>query len=256
MQPQRTALRFLAAAVVGVTLAPAPRDASADTQVDALLARLAVHAANFETMRTSASYAIVGHVERIDGDGKPDNVKEMTARVEADGTRARLDVLRYLEDGEDKTSEARTKAREADAEPKEEKERKTIRMPFLVTEQRRYAFEQVEVDRADPARVRIAFVPRERAENAIEGSAWVDTRSGTVISAGFKMSKTAMFVDYVNVTVEFGATTPLGPAVSKVTMEGKGGILFLRKRFRGVATLTDYRCLPQAASAPARAGTR
>jgi hypothetical protein len=183
-------------------------------------------------------------MERLDGDGQPSGVKEMTARVEADGTRARLDVVRYTEDGEDKTRDARDKAREADAEPAAEKEKTVIRMPFLAAEQGRYVFDQVAVDGADPARIRIAFVPRVAAENAIEGSAWVDTRTATVLSAGFKISKPGTFVDYVRVTVEFGAPTVLGPAVSRVTVEGKGGILFLRKRFRGAATLSDYRISP------------
>ena len=227
-----------------LSLSCAPRTARAAPPGAELMARLMVHAARFEAMRTHASYALVGKMERLDGDGQPSGVKEMTARVEADGTRARLDVVRYTEDGEDKTVDARDKAREADAEPAAEKEKNVIRMPFLAAEQGRYVFDQVAVDGADPARIRIAFVPRVAAENAIEGSAWIDTRTATVLSAGFKISKPGTFVDYVHVTVEFGAPTALGPAVSRVTVEGKGGILFLRKRFRGAATLSDYRISP------------
>jgi hypothetical protein len=195
-----------------------------------------------------ASYAIDGRVENVDGDGKATGSKEMSARMAADGHDAQLDVIRYVEDGEDKTDEARKKASEDRAKKKKEREKNSdkhdLRMPFHAAEQARYTFDQVEADKADPSRVRITFVPKAPAEDAIEGSAWVDMRAGTVISAGFKLSKTDTFVDYVNFTVEFGAPTPLGPAVSHVTVEGKGGVLFFRKRFRGAATLSDYRIIP------------
>ena len=72
----------------------------------------------------------------------------------------------------------------------------------------------------------------------------MDSRTGSLISAGFKLSKTSMFVDYVHFTVEFGETTALGPAVSKIHVEGQGGILFFRKRFRGTARVSDYAFVP------------
>jgi hypothetical protein len=224
-------------------VAASARPARADAPAKELLERLAVHASAVEAMKTRASYAIAGRLERLDGDGNPDATKEMTARVVATGGEPRFVVERYVEDGEDKTEEARAKAREraAEKETKKQKDKRDIKMPFLDAEQARYAFDQVEADRTDPARVRITFVPRAPGDDTIEGSAWVDTRTGTVVSAGFKLSATPMFVDWVHVTLEFGAKTDLGPAVSKVHLEGKGGILFFRKRFRADATLSDWR---------------
>ena len=235
---------FFAATLLALSVVSLPRAAGAQTPDADLMKRLAVHASHFESMRTRASYAIEGHMENVDGDGNANSIKEVKAHIDADGTTAKVTVERYTEDGEDKTGDAREKARESDSEPAAEKEKTIIRMPFLAAEQGRYLFDQVAVDGADPARIRIAFVPRVAAENAIEGSAWIDTRTATVLSAGFKISKTGTFVDYVHVTVEFGAPTALGPAVSRVTVEGKGGILFLRKRFRGAVTLSDYRISP------------
>jgi hypothetical protein len=46
------------------------------------------------------------------------------------------------------------------------------------------------------------------------------------------------------VQLEFGAATPIGPAVSKVVADGNAGILFFRKRFHVAATLSDYRLAP------------
>ncbi len=246
MSSRRSVLRFfggalLSSAVVVPRVAsaagePLPAPARAAPSQD-LLARLAVHAAHFETMRTHASFAVEGRLDGVDGDGKTDSVKEMKARVDADGKTVVFKILKYVEDGEDKTAEAQQKQRDR----KKDAKRPEIRMPFHMLEQPRYVFDQIAVDPTRPTLVRIGFVPKVPAENTIQGSAWVDTVTGTVLSAELKLSKTPMFVDYVLFSVEFGAQTSLGPAISRATMEGKGGFLFVQKRFRGVATLSQHR---------------
>jgi hypothetical protein len=219
--------------------------ARADAPAPELMARLATYGANFETMRARASFSVKGRYEELDGDGKTDSVKTMEARVDPDGSGHKLNVGSYMEDGKDKTEEARKDAREREEKQRSEAHgtggsKKRIRIPILADEQSRYDFNQVEVDQADPSRVRIAFTPKVRGADTIEGSAWVDTRAGTLISAGFKLSKTPIFVDYVRFTVEFGAPGPLGPAISTISIEGKGGIPFFRKHFQARAMLSDY----------------
>jgi hypothetical protein len=221
-----------------------PRPASAAAPAPDLMARLAAYGASFEAMRAHASYTIDGQMETLDGDGKANSVKQMKARVEADGINVKFIVDRYIEDGEDKTVDAQKQALKRAQEHKSDPDKKRFRIPVLVDEQPRYAFDQVEVDRRDPALVRISFVPRVPKEDTIEGSAWVDSRTGALISAGFKISKPPVFVDYVHVTLEFGAPTALGPAVSRVIADGNGGLLFFRKRFHVAATLSDYRLAP------------
>ncbi|MGO9838931.1 MAG: hypothetical protein ACLP1X_32520 [Polyangiaceae bacterium] len=231
------------AALAAVGAVSAPRSASAAPPEPALMARLAEYAARLDSMRTHASYGIEGQLETLDRSGKPDSVKAMTAHVDADGKTAKLNVIKYTEDGEDKTDEARKKARESDEKRKKDN-KKRVRIPLLATEQPRYVFDQLEVDPTDSSRVKISFVPKDPEQDTIEGSAWVDAKTGSLISAGFKLSKTSMFVDYVHFTVEFGETTPLGSAVSTVLVEGQGGILFFRKRFRGTAKVTGYTIVP------------
>jgi hypothetical protein len=218
-----------------------PRAARAEAPSPELMARLAQYASHFETLRTQASYRVKGRYETLDGDGKADSVKAMEARLDPDGDTPALDVISYTEDGEDKTAQAQADARERRAKRKSDPNRKRVRMPLLAEQQPRYVFDQVQVDAQDPNRVRIAFTPKERGPETIEGSAWVDARTGTLISAGFKLSKTPTFVDYVHVTVQFGEPTQLGPAVSTVSIDGQGGLLFFRKRFHLSATLWDYR---------------
>ncbi len=222
-----------------------PRTALAEPPSPELLAKLADYANRFEQQRTHASFAVEGRLDELDSDGKTDGTKELWGHVDADGHDARLTVIRYLEDGKDKTDDAVKEAREsAEKSKKRKKEGKEIKMPIRGDTQNRYVFDQVETDPNDPSRVRITFVPKERADDTVEGSAWVNAESGAPISAGFKMSRTPMFVDYIHFTVEFGVPTSLGPAVSKVIVDGKGGILFFRKHFRATASLSDYKILP------------
>jgi hypothetical protein len=231
---------LLAAAAITAVAAPA----SAALPAPDLMAKLASYGASLEAMRTRASYTIEGQMETLDRAGEADSVKQMKARIEADGVDVKFIVVRYVEDGQDKTADAQRQADKRARERKTEHDSKRFRTPVLAEEQPRYVFDQVEVDGRDPAIVRIAFVPRIPADDTIEGSAWVDSRTGTLISAGFKISKPPVFVDYVHVQLEFGASTPLGPAISKVVADGNGGVLFFRKRFRVAATLSDYRLAP------------
>jgi hypothetical protein len=218
-----------------------PRAAHADAPAPELMARLADFASRFETLRTQATYRVKGRYETLDGDGKAQSVKAMEARLDPDGDTPALNVISYTEDGEDKTAQAQADARDRRAKRKSDPNRKHLRMPLLADEQPRYRFDQVQVDAQDPNRVRIAFTPKERGGDTIEGSAWVDARTGSLISAGFKLTKTPTFVDYVHVTVQFGEPTQLGPAVSTVSVDGEGGLLFFRKRFHLSARLWDYR---------------
>lgn len=240
---QRKATPGLVAALAAAVHLGAPREASASPPPPELMLRLAEYSARLDSMRTHASYRFEGELSTLDRAGEPDSVKAMKARVDADGRTAKLTVIEYTEDGEDKTLDARKKALERE-ERKNKKDKGRIRIPLLATEQPRYVFDQVESDPTDPSRVKIAFSPKDPQDDTIEGSAWVDARAGSLISAGFKLSKTSMFVDYVHFTVEFGEVTPLGAAVSRVLVEGQGGILFFRKRFRGDARVSGYTIVP------------
>jgi hypothetical protein len=206
-----------------------------------LMVRLASYAIRFETMRTHANYAVEGRLETLDRRGRPDSLRQMKARVEADGRRAKLVVIEYTDGGKDKTDDARRRTRERSEKHKPGAGRKAFRMPLLAEEQPRYLFDQLQIDAIDPTRLRIGFVPRVREDDTLEGSAWVDVRAGTLISAAFELSKPPLGVDYLRFRAEFGAATELGPAPSTVLVEGKGGVLVFRKRFRGALTLSDHR---------------
>ena len=203
-----------------------------------VLSKLAVTSARFETDLEKASFTVEGHIESIGRDGRPSDRKEGAFRVRTDGKRRRFDVIRYTEDGEDKLEEAREKAEESSREEPDEDDR--AHLPFLASEQSKYVFRLRDTDKADPARVRIEFSPKHPDKQLVIGSAWVDTRTGDVLTMGVSPSKKSLFVDYFNVTFEFGEKMGKGLGVSRLTFEGSGGILFFHKKYRGAARFYGY----------------
>lgn len=226
-----------------------PAAISSSAVPDALMAGLAQHAARFEEMKKRGAFTMTGRMEEVDSDGKASDWKEVQLR--STPTPAPMDritnVIRYVDNGKDETADAQKRANERrakrlkDPDKQAEERKKDLRLPFLATEQSRYVFNVAERDVSNPARVRVAFVPKTPAEDAIKGSAWVDTNEREVLSIGFSLSKNPTFVDHVEITIVFGLPTELGRAPSKLSFDGRGGFLFIRKHFRGTATLTDPR---------------
>jgi hypothetical protein len=238
---QRLVTRLATLAAVAM----APRAAHAAPPSPELMAKLAEQAEVFERMRNHASFTISAELRELDDDGTTTSTKTGLARIEADGQATHTVVIRYAEDGKDKKADGQKEAREADEKRAHRTDAETLHMPFLPRERDKYVFDEVEHDPANPTRVRITFVPKPSATGrTLEGSAWVDETAGRAVSAGFKMNKTPMFVDFVHVTVEFGAETALGPATSRVTIDGGGGFWFFHKHVVATATLTDYRIMP------------
>jgi hypothetical protein len=238
--------RVVLSLLVVMAVALAAPNARAQTPPPDLMARLGAYAVRFETMRTHASYRVEGKLDSLDRSGRVDETKFMRARVDANGHDVQFSILQYLEDGQDKTADAKAKQQkrrdEAAREPPSQK--REWRMPFHPGEQPRYFFDQVEVDPHDANRVRIAFRPKIQEDDTIEGSVWVDARAGTIISAGFKLSKPPTLVDSVHVTMTFGAQTRLGPAPSRIDVDAQASALFIRKHYRGEATLSAYSLVP------------
>lgn len=243
----RSSVSVLLAASVALAGLAWPRTAAAQPPDPGLLARLAQHVAAIHDLGKRASLRLDELTEELDGDGKVSSTKTEVAHVETDGKTSHEIVERATKDGKDVTAEEQERAKKEEAEAagkkgKEDEELLTI--PFSAAAADIYNYDQVATDAADSNRVEIAFTPKKPTKHTVEGKAWVDTTNGTVISAGVKLSKPPTFVDWVHFTIELGAKTPLGPALSRLTFEGKGGILFVRKHFRGEIKMSDYRVAP------------
>lgn len=249
MLSRRTVLvaAFAGLLVLGAPSASRADEAGASAAVpEALMSGLAQHATRFEEMKKRGAFTFSGHMEEVDGDGKATDPKDIVVRSTPTGKpRDRVNVvIRCTENGEDKTAEAQKKADESRAkrlkDPNNDRG-KELHLPFLPTEQPRYVFTMAERDPAQPSRVRIVFAPKVPAEDAIKGSAWVDEKEREVLSMGFSFSKNPMFIDHVEVKIVFDLPTQLGRAPSKVSFDGRGGFLFIKKHYRGTATLSDPR---------------
>jgi uncharacterized protein YciI len=246
------AVAALAVATPWTSRADAPAEsapAASNAVSPALMAGLAKHAARFEDMKARGAFTMTGRMEEVDGDGHASDTKEIQLR--STPTHAPMDritnVIRYTENGKDKTADAQKRATErrakrlGDPEKQAEERKKDLKLPFHANEQSRYVFSVVERDAAQPSHVRIAFSPKSPAENAIKGSAWVDENELEVLSIGFSFSKNPIFVDHVDIRIVFGLPTELGRAPSTLSFDGRGGFLFIRKHYRGTATLSDPR---------------
>lgn len=200
---------------------------------DAVLARLEDYAERFEQMEKRGSFVLRGRMEELNGSGGVDAIKELVVRVTATPSERITEVLRYIEDGADKTSEAREKSGKKDAA------KKKLKLPFLRSEKARYEFRVLERRAKAPHQMRVEFKPREPNETTLVGSAWVDGKTGEVLTMSFSPSKTPLFVDHIHVQVRFDNLTSLGRAPSRITFDARGGVLVFKKHYRGSATLTD-----------------
>jgi hypothetical protein len=216
---------------------------TAELSLVPLLERLARHGEQFEQMKRRGSYTLEGRYDELDADGHVEGRKTTTLHVTATPQGPVTEIVAYTEDGKDKTSEAREKARKARAEPKKSGGGgpKDLRLPFLASEQPRYLFSIAERDPVQLGRVRVAFAPRVASEDALKGSAWVDANAGEVLTMGFSLSKNPRFVDHVDVTIRFANITPIGRAPSTFDIDIRGSFLFIHRHYRGSGTISDTR---------------
>jgi hypothetical protein len=207
--------------------------AAASTSLDVTLDKLEQHAAQFEKMKRRASYTLVGKMERVDGSGNVAETREMIVKV--NGMAA--EVVRYVEDGLDKTADERAK-RGGNGRMSTGKVAR-MRLPFLASERPKYSFRIKEVDPKYSWRLLVEFTPKSQADDTAFGTAWVDSLAGEVLTIRFSPTKKPRFVDDIDIAIHFDSKTSLGRAPSKVTFEASGGFLFIRKRYRGTATISN-----------------
>jgi hypothetical protein len=230
-----------ASADAGPTATPPP-----SAELPSLLAKAGAHATRLDGLRQRVGCTIRGRFEKVDGDGAVDGWSELELRWVSRHGKTDSRVLRFVEDGKDKTEEQRKKdTEESDKDRAERRKRMELLLPFLPAVQPSYAFRWAEVDPRDPTRVRLTFTPRgEIGEKSYEGEAWLDRASGALLTMGFKLLRTPTFVHWVNVELAFAAPTDPGPALSRIHAEGSAGFLFLKRRFRIEATISDYTVYP------------
>ena len=230
----------LAGGIAAPVLAETPPSVErSDVPSHALLTKLGQYALRFEQMEKRGSFLLEAQMDELDANGKIDARKELVVRSTATPHERVTEILRYFEDGTDKTEEARKKAavRARSKDPKN----KRVLLPFLPREQGRYSFRMTARNPRLPGRVRVSFRPLAPDDTTWAGSAWVDETTGDVLSLGFSPSETPLFIERVVIQVQFEHQTALGRAPSSLTFEARGGLLFIKKHYTGSAQLLDPR---------------
>lgn len=196
-----------------------------------------------EKLLENHSHTTATRAEELDKKGKVESVTESLERVTLRGGKPEREILRYVRDGKDDTASEKKKRAGTKAGPpgKERSIKIGAKSPFEASEQPKHRFTLAGADPADPDRVTIRFEPKGKPtpETSI-GEAVVDAATGAIVRLRFRPADNPTFVDRMDVQMEYGATTPEGPALSRVSIEGAGGILFVKKRMKMTVTMSDY----------------
>ena len=191
----------------------------------------------------NSSHITATRAEELDKKGKVESVTESLERVTLRGGKPDREILRYVRDGKDDTAGEKKKRAGVKAGPpgKERSMRVGMKSPFEASELDKHRFTLVGPDPADPNRLTIRFEPKGKpSPETSVGEAVVDAATGAVVRIRFRPADNPKFVDSLDVQMEYGAATPEGPALSRVTIDGAGGILFVKKRMKMTVTLSDY----------------
>ena len=200
--------------------------ARADDSLDALLRRLGEAEVRGE-QDGGCRYTEVTTVSELDDDGKVKGSRTRTYDVVSKPPAQPERKLRSEKsEGEELSSSLR----------QERKGGHPQRSMFHPAEQGAYSFRLAQSP--GEGRARIFFNPKKKDAQHLEGEALVDTVAGRVLSLRGSPSDKPMVLDYLNLTIDYGPTAcDFQP--TRVRLEGKAGILFMRVRFRTDTRLSD-----------------
>lgn len=191
----------------------------------ALLQRLGEHGKRMDTFAKNASFTVDVVAEEFDSDGKATKTTKSSMRVtRRDGKESRK-LTKYTEDGVDLTEKKRAEIEKAESKP--------VHSPFLPSQQAKYRFTLLE-SKDDQLRIGIEPAGKKDPE-LITGEAKVDPTTGEVRFVTMAPSKMPAFVDSLTLTGTFDERS-----MTKLTIKGVGGFLFIKKRFGVVTIFRDY----------------
>jgi hypothetical protein len=211
-----------------------------------LLQKLAAADARLLRLYKEGAVTMTSRVEELDKEGKAQHTQTVTLRLTVQDGAQRAEVVSASRDGQDVTADERKAQAERQAKAEQDPkgkmgQRQQLTLPFAADAQPSYAFQVLGPDANNPALQRIAFAPRgKKSKELWVGEAVVDPAAGEVKWLKQRPSELPAFVERIDMVLEFNAATPVGPAISKVHMEGEGGLPFFKKRFRSVITFKDY----------------
>jgi hypothetical protein len=202
----------------------------------ALLEKLGTRALQLEHFSKASRVTVDLVADKLDSDGKVTKTTHTALRVGRNATTVERKLLTFVEDGKDLTESKRA---ELEAAPK--KKETEVKSPFHPDEQKKYQFAILAPPADKPALMRIGFQPSgEKTPELYMGDATIDPETGDVLSFSLRPSKLPAFVQSLFIEATLDAQTPVGRAMSKLTLQGVAGALFFKDRFRVVTTFSDY----------------
>jgi len=234
---------LIAAAVSLLALAAEPGPVPED-----LLKRLADRDAQISRLYQEGSVTLSSTVEELDGNGGVGHSQELVVRLSLKDGKQATEVVRATRDGKDVTEDERAaeaeKRAQAEVQPKPKgapKRKVELSTPFGATAQPDYSFRVLGPDQNDPKKLRVAFGPKGKPSKDLwVGEAIVDPETGALLWMKQHPSDLPLFVNQMDMVIEFFAQTELGNAVSKLRIEGEGGPPFFKRKFRSVTSFSDY----------------
>ena len=157
-----------------------------------------------------------------------------------------------MDDGQDVTAHKRAEAEQREAEQAQHGDKAgSFELPFTPQNQPRHRFSMVGPDAQDPTKLRLRFEPAsEHGPQVMQGEALVDPERGHVLQLRFRPSKfPSMLIDRLDVEMDFRTHPEVGAVVSRLVVDGEGGLLFFKKRGRSTVTFTDVVFKPAPATA-------
>ncbi len=205
-----------------------------------LLGKLAQQETRLTQELEQGAYSVSGHSEELDGDGKLVHTRETLSKVTQEGGKKVVRVERVVLDGKDVTDAERAKERD--------RKQRQLQSPFAAAAQAKHQFTVIGPDPANAGLVRLRFEPKpkERSTSTFVGEAVVDTAAGELVWLRERPAENPAFVDRLEVEVAMGAASPTGRHLASVRVDGKGGMLFLKRGFRVRLRFSDWAEPPQA----------
>lgn len=239
--------KILALASFLVLLAPAARaeELSAD-----LLKRLAAADDAASKAQDTGSYLLTVHGEELDKAGKATKVDDVVMRVShVDGVE-KDELVKEVKDGKDVTEDEKKK--QADAEKKKDDGKAGAKKkdddddgdfdasPFASRTQSQYVYTAKGHDADRPDLLHVHFEPKKASTKLMAGEAWVDEASASVRHLEVHPSINPTFVQKLEIRMDMTFDPEHGNLPSKMELEGEGGMLFIKKRFKATTLFSEW----------------
>lgn len=232
-----------------LALTATPAMAQTPVELPSLLQRVGQNQGAQARALAQCTYTGTTRNEDLDSKGKPTSVSETIERISWENGAQRKQLVKASRDGLDVTREETGRREKADTSrepPGKSKQQSTtlaLEAPTELANQPRYRFSVAGTAPGQPGGLLVAFEPRGPATvDTNIGEALIDSSAASVSLIRFHPAILPAHTDSMSVAMEYAAPFQDGFALSSVTIEGEGGILFIHKRFRIRMTYSDYTC--------------